>query len=49
MQWAVGEALGVYRDSARWAKMQAAGMARDFSWDASARKYEQLYRSLVKA
>jgi starch synthase len=49
MQWAVGEALGVYRDSARWAKMRAAGMARDFSWDASARKYHQLYQSLLKA
>jgi starch synthase len=49
MQWAVGEAIGAFRDRARWAKMQAAGMGRDFSWDASARKYLDLYRSLAKA
>jgi len=49
MQWAVGEAIGAFRDPARWAKIRAAGMGRDFSWDASARKYLQLYESLVKA
>jgi starch synthase len=47
MQWAVGEAIGVFRDAARWSKIQAAGMARDFSWDASAREYLKLYRSLI--
>ena len=47
MQWAVGEALGAYRDPARWARIRAAGMSRDFSWDASARAYLDLYRSLA--
>lgn len=46
LEWAVRETLGAYRDPARWARMQKAGMARDFSWDASAREYLKLYRSL---
>jgi starch synthase len=49
MQWAVGEAVGAFRDHARWAKIQSAGMSRDFSWDASARKYLGLYRTLAKS
>jgi starch synthase len=48
MQWAIGEAIGAYRDSARWAKLQAAGMSRDYSWDASAREYLKLYESLSR-
>jgi len=48
MQWAMGEAIGAYRDSARWAKLQAAGMSRDYSWDASAREYLKLYESLSR-
>jgi starch synthase len=47
LEWAVREALGFYRDSARWARMRKAGMARDFSWEASAREYLKLYTSLV--
>jgi len=48
MQWAVGEALGTYRNAAQWAKLQAAGMGRDYSWDASAREYLKLYESLSR-
>jgi starch synthase len=48
MQWTLGEALGVYRNSAQWAKLQAAGMGRDYSWDASAREYLKLYESLSR-
>ncbi len=47
LEWAVRETLGFYRDSARWTRMRKAGMARDFSWEASAREYLKLYNSLV--
>jgi len=44
--WSVGEVLAAYRDPARWAGMMKAGMARDFSWDVSAREYMRLFESL---
>jgi starch synthase len=47
LEWAVRETLGIYRDPERWKRMQQAGMAKDFSWDASAREYLKLYTSLV--
>jgi starch synthase len=41
-------ALGVYRnDRSRWDQMQRTAMSRDYSWDASARPYLDLYRRLV--
>jgi starch synthase len=46
LEWAVREMLGFYRDPARWKKMQLAGMAKDFSWGASAREYLKLYQSI---
>lgn len=46
LEWAVAEAVRFYRDPARWKKLQQAGMAMDFSWDASAREYLKLYESL---
>jgi starch synthase len=42
---AVRRAVQVYADPARWRAMQRAGMARDFSWPTSARRYAALYRS----
>jgi starch synthase len=48
MQWAVGEAIGAFRNAAQWAKLQAAGMSKDYSWDASAREYLKLYESLAR-
>jgi starch synthase len=47
LEWAVREMLGIYRDPARRLKMQQAGMAQDYSWDASAREYLRLYESLA--
>ena len=47
LEWGVREALGFYRDPVRWKKMQQAGMAKDFSWEASAREYLNLYFSLI--
>jgi len=43
LQWA----LGIYREKALWRKIQVAGMRQDFSWDASAREYERVYRRSV--
>lgn len=40
-------ALKVLSDHARWAKLQRAGMAQDFSWPSSARKYLELYTKLA--
>jgi starch synthase len=36
-------ALETYQDRATWGRIQAAGMAEDFSWDASARQYVKVY------
>jgi starch synthase len=47
LEWAVREVVGLYRDPERWRRMQQAGMAKDFSWDASAREYLKLYSSLT--
>jgi|ERR1043166_4595533 starch synthase len=46
--WAVGEALAAFGDRPRWSAMMKAGMARDFSWDASAREYVRLFESLLR-
>ncbi|MGE0625748.1 MAG: glycogen synthase GlgA [Pseudomonadales bacterium] len=43
---AVDEALAAYHDRTRWRELQQAGMRRDFSWDARAAEYEQLYGEL---
>ena len=39
----VRQALGVYANKAAWRKLMANGMAKDFSWYASAREYVALY------
>ncbi|MGE3401810.1 MAG: glycogen synthase GlgA [Vicinamibacterales bacterium] len=36
-------ALGIYTDAGAWRRIQAEGMRQDFSWQASARKYEKVY------
>ena len=43
----VGRALAAWRDKKFWRQLQKNGMARDFSWDASAQRYVALYESLV--
>jgi starch synthase len=40
-------ALNTYPDGERWIKLQKAGMAQDFSWPNSARKYLELYKKLM--
>jgi starch synthase len=45
---AIRRALSLYTDRERWAEMQKAGMALDFSWPRSARMYLDLYKKLVE-
>jgi len=45
---ALRRALALYPYRSRWANLQKAGMAQDFSWTHSARKYLDLYRKLVE-
>ena len=40
-------ALQLYPDRARWMEFQKAGMAQDFSWTRSARKYLELYKKIM--
>jgi starch synthase len=44
---AVRRAAALWREPQRWAGMQRAAMARDFSWAAAARRYADLYRRLA--
>jgi starch synthase len=41
---AVREALAVYEDKTAWRRLQIAGMAKDYSWNASAAEYGRLYQ-----
>jgi len=45
---AIQRALHVFADQNAWRKLMRNGMAKDFSWEISARKYVQIYRNLVK-
>ena len=45
---AVERAIAAWRDPATWRALQRNGMARDFGWGAGARRYVELYRSLVE-
>jgi starch synthase len=49
MMQAIRAAVSVYRSPAAWQKLMRNGMAQDFSWDASAKQYVQLYEGLVAA
>ncbi len=44
---AISRAIADSRDLARWRAIQRNGMARDFSWRASASRYVQLYEALL--
>jgi starch synthase len=48
MLHAVHRAVQTYADQTVWRKLMKTGMNKDFSWEASAKKYIQLYRGLVK-
>jgi starch synthase len=42
--WALDQALKVFSDRPSWERLMKNGMARDFSWERSARGYVDLYR-----
>jgi len=44
---AIRRARQIFGDRNLWTKLMKRAMARNFSWDASARRYEALYRELV--
>jgi starch synthase len=44
---AIKRAREIFRDRDTWIMLMARAMARNFSWDASARRYEELYSELV--
>ena len=44
----VGNALKTFQDKRTWKKIQLNGMAENFSWDASAKKYIDLYNLALK-
>jgi starch synthase len=43
----IKRAREVFRDRMVWTVLMARAMARDFSWDASAQRYEEVYAELV--
>ncbi|MDP1546446.1 MAG: glycogen/starch synthase [Anaerolineales bacterium] len=45
---AVKTGIKAYANREKWQNLQRAGMAQDFSWEASAQEYLKLYQSLVK-
>ncbi len=46
---AIGRSVALHRDAARWRRVQENGMAADFSWTESGRRYADLYRHLLEA
>src|SRR5581483_7032861 len=47
LQGAIRRALEAFQDRKSWVARMRRGMAKDFSWDVSARAYRRLYESLV--
>jgi starch synthase len=45
---AIQRAIRAYADQQGWRKLMKNAMGKDFSWEASAKKYVQLYRGLAK-
>jgi starch synthase len=46
---AIKRAREIYRDRNVWTKLMKRAMARKFSWDTAAERYEKLYRKLLRA
>ncbi len=46
--YAIKRALEVYKNKKVWKKLMLSGMAKDFSWEQSARKYVELYKIALK-
>jgi len=48
LQACIGQAMATWTDKDAWAGMQKNGMARDFSWDASAPAYIEAYEKALR-
>ena len=49
MVWVIREAVELYHgDKKAWRDLQKAGMTADFSWDASAKQYSDIYERICK-
>ncbi|MDH3253278.1 MAG: glycosyltransferase, partial [Ignavibacteria bacterium] len=48
MMKAIQRAVKVFADEGAWKRIMKNGMGKDFSWESSAKKYIQLYRSLAR-
>jgi starch synthase len=46
LEWSLRQALKAYRDRDSWVDRMRRGMAKDYSWNASAREYSALYQQL---
>lgn len=46
---AINSAFKVYAKREQWQIIQRAGMAQDLSWESSAKKYLELYQSIIKS
>jgi len=46
---AIKRAGQIFQDRALWTRLMKRAMARNFSWDAAAQRYEALYSELVGA
>jgi starch synthase len=44
----IQHAILLYRDTVSWREIQKNGMAKNFSWNASAQRYLDVYKSLLK-
>lgn len=45
---AIKRALNLYKNREEWIKLMKTAMSHDFSWESSAKKYIDLYRTLLK-
>jgi starch synthase len=45
---AVERAVRAWREETTWRALQRNGMARDFGWNASARRYAEIYAKLAQ-
>ncbi|HET7293952.1 MAG TPA: glycogen synthase GlgA [Vicinamibacteria bacterium] len=44
MMWAIDQAVAAWQDREAWSALQRNGMKKDFSWERSARAYEEAFR-----
>ena len=46
LELAAQRAISAWKDPRRWRAIQLNGMAKDFGWEESARKYLEVYRKI---